>query len=119
MKAVKAMRRAHEIRRNAAKRFNCKVSMISMSECLKLAWKEIKEGVKVNDKGFVVFTNRNWSYAGDKGTWAMIKNGTLTVKCAAKGIVSSAFTEEMTDFCKGYGIDFKGMYCGQQITVNC
>lgn len=37
-----AMKRAHEIRRNAAAKFNCKVSEISMSECLKMAWTEVK-----------------------------------------------------------------------------
>ena len=116
-KTAKAMRRAHEIRKEAAAKYNCKASEISMGECLKLAWKEIKEGVKVNDKGFVVFANRNWSYSGDKGTWVMVKDGKLTVKYAAKGTVSSAFTAEITEFCKRYGINFKDMYCGQQITV--
>lgn len=41
---MNAMKRAHEIRRNAAKKFNCKVSEIVFSICLKMAWTQIKEG---------------------------------------------------------------------------
>jgi len=47
VKKPNAMKRAWEIRREAATKFNCKVTEISMSECLKLAWAEIKNTVKI------------------------------------------------------------------------
>jgi len=40
------MKRAHEIKREAAKKFNCKESHIIFSLCLKMAWAEIKMGKK-------------------------------------------------------------------------
>lgn len=37
-----AMTKAWEIRRRAAKKFNCKVMEIDFAECLRMAWTEIK-----------------------------------------------------------------------------
>lgn len=38
------MKRAWEIRRIAASNIGCKVSEVSMSECMKIAWEEEREG---------------------------------------------------------------------------
>lgn len=42
------MKRAHQIRKEAAKKFNCKTSEIIFSLCLKIAWAEIKENKTMN-----------------------------------------------------------------------
>lgn len=39
---MNAMKRAHEIRKEAAKKWNCKTSEIIFSICLEMAWAEIK-----------------------------------------------------------------------------
>ena len=40
--ASRAMKAAHRIRREAAERFGCRLSEIRWSECLKMAWAEVK-----------------------------------------------------------------------------
>ena len=40
-KATKAMNLAWQLRREAAERYQCQVSEISMGECLRLAWNEV------------------------------------------------------------------------------
>ena len=114
------MKRAHEIRRNAATKFNCKVSEIIFSECLKMAWSETKGEGKMdwttNGSGYVNFNNKDWGFAGDKKTWAKLENGKATVKRASKGIISSAFDSEMESFCSDYGIDWASVGCGQTVT---
>lgn len=74
--------------------------------------------IKTNDSGYVDFANRSFRYQGDRGTWARIKDGKLTVKIAGKGTISSAYTDEMRLFCSDYGIDFDAMRCGDTITVD-
>jgi len=61
--------------------------------------KKIEE-LKINKAGFVEFVSRNWGYKGDKGTWVKIEEleeggHAVTVKYASKGIVSSAYTDEI------------------------
>lgn len=78
---MNAMKRAHEIRKSAAKKFNCKTSEIIFSLCLKMAWNEIKEGnmkgsekqvawakdIKAStDKGFEAFKFRAKNAAANK-----------------------------------------------------
>ena len=46
---MNAMKRSHQIRKEAAKKFNCKTSEILFSLCLKMAWAETK-GIKM-EKG--------------------------------------------------------------------
>ena len=74
--------------------------------------------IKTNAQGFVVFSARNFKYAGDKGSWARVretKEGTFVdVQRAGKGIMSSDFTAELTEFCAGLGIDLPG--CGQRVS---
>jgi hypothetical protein len=71
---------------------------------------------------YVKFNNKNWGYAGDKGTWAAfgkdVGGKTLTVKRANKGLVSEAYEQELTEFCAPYGIDFGNVRCGQTVKVN-
>ncbi len=42
------MKRAHEIKRQAAKRWNCKTSEIMFGICLKMAWTEKKEKIEMS-----------------------------------------------------------------------
>lgn len=106
--ARRVMTLAHATRRAAAARFNCKASEISWSECLKMAWAEVKAEaskpqIVTNEKGFVVFNSRNWSYAGDKNTWARVDNDKLTVNIG-KGIISSGYMEELETFLAPYNL---------------
>ena len=64
------------------------------------------EKTKCNEAGFVIFKSRNWGYRGDRGTWVKIENTKVTVKYAAKGTVSSAYTEEIDLLLDGLGADF-------------
>lgn len=67
---------------------------------------------------YVDFKNKNWSFAGDKSTWARINaDGTITIKRAAKGIVSSAYASELRDYCTDLGVDFDSLKCGESVTV--
>jgi len=81
------------------------------------------EKISVNKSGFVNLKNRNWSYAGDKGTYAKVdtdKDGNqikLTVKRANKGIISSAYETEMREFCEPYGINFADLSCGMTASI--
>jgi len=79
--------------------------------------------IKTNSKNFVEFEKKDWSFAGDKGTWAKVKvdeDGNqiaLIVKRAAKGTISEAFENEMTDLCSEHGLDWSDVRCGQQAEV--
>jgi hypothetical protein len=44
------MKRAWEIRRNVAKELNVKVSLVSMSECLKIAWAESRNAINYKEE---------------------------------------------------------------------
>lgn len=44
------MKRAWEIRRNVAKELNVKVSLVSMSECLKMAWAESRNAINYKEE---------------------------------------------------------------------
>lgn len=124
--ARRVMTLAHAFRREAAARYNCKASEIIFGECLKMAWNAVKtrpemveqyinkleekktasnevNGHKVNEKGFVVFQHRNWSYAGDKNTWARVDGDKLTVNIG-KGYMSSEYIEEMEAFLAPYNL---------------
>ena len=63
-------------------------------------------------------TSRNWSYRGDKGTWAKYDEdtNTLTVKRAQGGIISSAYENEMEALCGLFGIDWHSVRCGETAT---
>lgn len=72
--------------------------------------------------GYVNFKNRDFGYKGDKGTWAMIDGSnvdgyTLTVKKADKGIISSAYASEISEYAEQNGIDFAALKCGEKATV--
>lgn len=69
------------------------------------------------ENGFVNFKNRNWGFRGDKGTWAKFDGKNLTVCRAAKGVISSSYTDELREFCSQYGIDFDDVRCGEKVTV--
>lgn len=107
--ARRVMTLAHATRRAAAARFNCMASEINWSECLKMAWAEVKAETSkpqiiTNEKGFVVFNSRNWSYTGDKNTWARVNNDTLTIN-VGKGIISSEYMEELEAFVAPFGLN--------------
>lgn len=106
--ASRAMKAAHRIRRAAAARFDCKASEIIFGECLRQAWAEIKAEagkpqIITNEKGFVVFQNRNWSFSGDKNTWARVDADKLIVNIG-KGIISSGYMEELETFLAPYNL---------------
>jgi len=67
---------------------------------------------------FVKFDNRNWGYAGDRGTWVKEDNNKVIINKAAKGTISSAYAEELRAYCAAVGVDFDGMRCGDRVTVN-
>ena len=100
---------AHATRRAAAARWNCQISEVAWSECLKMAWAEIKaeackpQKIITNEKGFVVFQRRSWNYAGDKNTWARVDDDKLTVNIG-KGIISSGYLEELEAFLAPYNL---------------
>lgn len=68
-------------------------------------------------QGYQSIAGRNWSYAGDKSTWAKIDGTTLSVKKAQKGIISSEYAESMQSFCEKFGINFSSMRCGDLVKV--
>ncbi len=48
---------------------------------------------------FINFSKRNFSYRGDKGTWAREEaNGDITVQIASKGIISDDYLDEIKEF---------------------
>jgi len=77
--------------------------------------------IETNNAGFVNFSNKNWSFNGDKGTWAKVseKDGveTLTIKRSGKGALSSDFEAEMQAFGEKYGVDFNAVGCGCTVSV--
>ena len=119
--ARRVMILAHANRRVAAARFNCTVGEILFSECLKLAWAEVKAEaarprIKVNEQGFVVFRSRNWKCSADRGTWARVeKDCSITLFRAAKGNLSKKYIAELEKFCATYGQDFHAIACGGSI----
>lgn len=66
---------------------------------------------------YVNFKNKNWNYAGDKGTWARTEGKTVTIKKAARGLISDAYTSELREYCAQYGIDFDSIRCGDTLTI--
>ena len=72
-----------------------------------------------NASGFITFKSRDFGFAGDKGTWARFDDGTrqLTINRAAKGGMSSAYTDEMREFAAQYGVDFDDMKTGERRTA--
>lgn len=107
--ARRVMILAHAFRRAAAARWNCQISEVAWGECLKMAWAEVKAEaskpkIVTNEKGFVVFNSRNWSYTGDKNTWARVNNDTLTIN-VGKGIISSEYMEELEAFVAPFGLN--------------
>jgi len=70
-----------------------------------------------NKAGFITFKSKNWGYKGDKGTWARVKGNQLTINRAAAGIMSSAYTQEITDFCEQFGINFGEIKPGERAIV--
>lgn len=106
--ARRVMTIAHATRRAAAARFDCRISEICWGECLKQAWAEVKAQdskpqIITNEKGFVVFENRNWNYNGDKNTWARVDGDKLIVNIG-KGIISSGYMEELKSFLATYDL---------------
>jgi hypothetical protein len=80
--------------------------------------------IQVNAKGFAIIQGRNWSYAGDKRSYAMVKTDddgnqvSLVVKRADKGLISSEYDAAMNSFCAEHGINWSAVRCGQQVEVN-
>jgi hypothetical protein len=71
---------------------------------------------------WVNFENRNWSFAGDKQTWARIDTDdsgvkTLTVQRANRGTISSAYEAEMASYCSKHGLDFGALGCGCRMST--
>ena len=67
---------------------------------------------------YVKFESRDWSYRGDKGTWARENaDGSITIKRADKGIVSEAYSAEMRDYCAAHDVDWDSISSGESVTV--
>jgi len=68
---------------------------------------------------YIKFNNRNWSYAGDKGSWVSQdeKNNTITINKARRGIISDAYISELNEYLDQYGVDFSSMSCGERKTI--
>lgn len=70
---------------------------------------------------YVNFKSKNWSYKGDKGSWASIDvvndQKVVTVKRAHKGTISSAYEQELSEFCTQHGIDWRKVGCGDTVSV--
>lgn len=108
---------AHAIRRAAAVRWNCTPGDILWSECLRQAWAETRCGhnaLRTNNEGFIIFNNRDFSYRGDRGTWARLNGQNLTINWAAHGILSNAFGVEFDNFLSQFNISLRP---GQRVTV--
>ena len=73
--------------------------------------------LKTNDKGFIIFKNRNFRFNGDRSSWARLNDdGTITV-CMGKGVMTDEYMEELSDFCAAYGGDFRDLHIGCRITL--
>ena len=85
--------------------------------------KELTKGrtlmeTKINDKGFIIFKNRNNRFNGDKNSWARLNDdGTITV-CMGKGIMSDEYMEELSEFCSSHGGSFKDLHTGCRIILS-
>lgn len=106
--ASRVMIIAHATRRAAAARWNCCLCEIAWGECLRMAWAEVKAEagkplIVTNEKGFVVFKSRDWSYTGDKNTWARVDDDKLTVNIG-RGIISSGYLAELEAFVAPYNL---------------
>ena len=77
----------------------------------------MRDGIQINDKGFVRFSKRNFGYAGDKASYAKVENGKLIVARAKKGMMSSDYEDEIREFCESYGIDWDSVGCGDRVSV--
>ena len=87
------MKRAWEIRREAAKNHGCKVSEILMSDCLKMAWHEAKNPKKKErKKGMNYYKTIEEARVGvDKNTVSIIEFDHVTDgRCYARFTVSMA-----------------------------
>lgn len=73
---------------------------------------------KINDKGFIIFKNRNYRFNGDRNSWARLNDdGTITV-CMGKGIMSDEYMEELSEFCSSHGGSFKDLHTGGRIILS-
>ncbi len=110
-------KRAWAIRRAAAAKYKCPIMSIIWGECFRQAKGEIMSESKTEKDGYVKFSKKKWSYAGDKSTWASWKDGKLTVKKAMKGTISDSYHNEISEYAALHGIDFDGMSFGQSVTA--
>lgn len=112
------MKKAHNIRKAAAEKWNCKVSEIVFSECLKMAWrgeelkeksfeekvlssKEVKK-FNVWEKGnvrriYITLKGVQRSFRGDNNFKVYIEDATLKTQ-SGKGITSNLFDESLEAF---------------------
>lgn len=83
-------------------------------------WLNEQENIPELTDGYIKFKHRNFSHRGDKSTWVRYDEKThkLTVNVANKGIVSRAYADELEDFCKQFGINFKDLHSGERVTVD-
>lgn len=110
---------AHYIRKFAAEKYSCKASEISFSECLRMAWNEMKAAEKVanittNNKGFVVFKNRDFTHSGDLATWMRLDGNWLTINMGNVGL-SKGYADELWDFFTSHNISIPA--AGMRVTV--
>jgi len=71
--------------------------------------------------GFVNFQSKNWGFAGDKGTWARVDKKDnriiIIINKAMRGMISEAYTNEISDFCENFDVNFNDISSGQKITI--
>lgn len=71
--------------------------------------------IKTNGNGYITFDSRNFSFAGDKMTWAKVDGDMITVKKAARGTISRAYEEELRAFCEQFGQNYDSIGFGDKI----
>lgn len=91
------MKRAWEIRREAAQNHGCKVSEINMSECLKMAWAETK-----GEKKMVRIELEN---IGSNKSWV----AEITGKDAKYGL-KREFLDGVRDYSRANSVKSRGVY---------
>lgn len=73
--------------------------------------------IRTNKSGYLESDDRDFIYNGDRYTWVKVEGEKMTIKRAAKGIISTEYTNYITNFCKLYGVDFDAIAPGETVTI--
>lgn len=71
------------------------------------------------DQRMIQFKSRDRRNRGDCGTYVRHnEDGSFTVKRAKKGALTPAYTQEISEFCADFGVDFNAIGRGEAITFH-